>query len=184
MIPFRVVPPDIDESQKQGEDAATLVERLANEKAQIVGEQETSALIIGSDQVAVYRGQIIGKPTDREEAISQLELISNGTAELLTSVVVLNTLMRRVQVQTLIQFIALSRAGIECYLDTDQPYDCCGSVRVEGLGITLLKSIRSEDPSAVIGLPMIALVSMLENEGIDPLLIRVPTMTRESEFSD
>ena len=178
LIPFRVVPPDIDESPKQGEDATTLVERLAIEKAQIVGQQEPCALIIGSDQVAIYAGQIIGKPTDREEAISHLELISNGTAKLLTSAAVLNTLTGRTQVQTvstLIEFKALSRTGIEVYLDADKPYDCCGSVRIEGLGITLLKSIRSEDPTAVIGLPMIALVSMLENEGIEPLMTRPPT---------
>ena len=171
-MPFRVVPPDIDESAKKGEDATTLVERLASEKAQVVGQQEARALIIGSDQVAVYAGQIVGKPIDREDAISQLELISGGKAELLTSVAVINTLTGHTQVQTvptLIQFKELSRTAVEYYLDIDKPYDCCGSVRIEGLGITLLKSIRSEDPTAVMGLPMITLVSMLEKEGIDPL---------------
>ena len=180
LIPFRTVPPDIDESRKHDEDATTLVERLASEKAQVVGQHEASALIIGSDQVAVYAGQIVGKPIDREDAISQLELISGGKAELLTSVAVLNTLTRQTQTQTvstLIQFKSLSRPGIEFYLDTDKPYDCCGSVRVEGLGITLLKSIHSSDPTAVMGLPMIALVSMLEKEGIDPLMVKSPTRT-------
>ena len=183
LIPFRTVPPDIDESRKHDEDATTLVERLASEKARVVGQHEASALIIGSDQVAVYAGQIVGKPIDREDAISQLELISGGKAELLTSVAVLNTLTRQTQVQTvstLIQFKSLSRPGIEFYLDTDKPYDCCGSVRVEGLGITLLKSIHSSDPTAVMGLPMIALVSMLEKEGIDPLMVKSPT--RKSGF--
>ncbi|MDP7516541.1 MAG: Maf family protein [Arenicellales bacterium] len=183
LIPFRIVPPDIDESPKHDEDATTLVERLASEKAQVVGQHEASALIIGSDQVAVYAGQIVGKPIDREDAISQLELVSGGKAELLTSVAVLNTLTRQTQAQTvstLIQFKSLSRPGIEFYLDTDKPYDCCGSVRVEGLGITLLKSIHSSDPTAVMGLPMIALVSMLEKEGIDPLMIKSPT--RKSVF--
>ena len=187
LLPFRVVPPDIDESPKQDEDANTLVERLASEKAQVVGQHEASALIIGSDQVAVYAGQIVGKPIDREDAISQLELISEGKAELLTSVAVLNTLTGHTQaktVSTLIQFKALSRPGIEFYLDADQPYDCCGSVRVEGLGITLLKSIRSEDPTAVMGLPMIALVSMLEKEGIDPLMIGSPTTMSEFDSSN
>ena len=183
LIPFRTVPPDIDESRKHDEDATTLVERLASEKAQVVGQHEASALIIGSDQVAVYAGQIVGKPIDREDAISQLELISGGKAEILTSVAVLNTLTRQTQAQTvstLIQFKSLSRPGIEFYLDTDKPYDCCGSVRVEGLGITLLKSIHSSDPTAVMGLPMIALVSMLEKEGIDPLMVKSPT--RKSVF--
>ena len=183
LIPFRTVPPDIDESRKHDEDATTLVERLASEKAQVVGQHEASALIIGSDQVAVYAGQIVGKPIDREDAISQLELISGGKAELLTSVAVLNTLTRQTRAQTvstLIQFKSLSRPGIEFYLDTDKPYDCCGSVRVEGLGITLLKSIHSSDPTAVMGLPMIALVSMLEKEGIDPLMVKSPT--RKSVF--
>jgi len=183
LIPFRTVPPDIDESRKHDEDATTLVERLASEKAQVVGQHEASALIIGSDQVAVYAGQIVGKPIDREDAISQLELISGGKAKLLTSVAVLNTLTRQTQTQTvstLIQFKSLSRPGIEFYLDTDKPYDCCGSVRVEGLGITLLKSIHSSDPTAVMGLPMIALVSMLEKEGIDPLMVKSPT--RKSVF--
>jgi len=183
LIPFRTVPPDIDESRKHDEDATTLVERLASEKAQVVGQHEASALIIGSDQVAVYAGQIVGKPIDREDAISQLELVSGGKAELLTSVAVLNTLTRQTQsqtVSTLIQFKSLSRPGIEFYLDTDKPYDCCGSVRVEGLGITLLKSIHSSDPTAVMGLPMIALVSMLEKEGIDPLMVKSPT--RKSGF--
>ncbi len=183
LIPFRTVPPDIDESRKHDEDATTLVERLASEKAQVVGQHEASALIIGSDQVAVYAGQIVGKPIDREDAISQLELISGGKAELLTSVAVLNTLTRQTQAQTvstLIQFKSLRRPGIEFYLDTDKPYDCCGSVRVEGLGITLLKSIHSSDPTAVMGLPMIALVSMLEKEGIDPLMVKSPT--RKSVF--
>ena len=187
LIPFRVVPPDIDESPKQNEDATALVERLATQKALVVGQQEASALIIGSDQVAVYASQIVGKPANRKEGILQLELISNRTAELLTSVSVLNTLTGRTQVQTvstLIQFKALSRAGIEFYLDTDKPYDCCGSVRVEGLGITLLKSIRSEDPTAVIGLPMIALVSMLEKEGLDPLMIGSPTTMSEFDVSN
>ena len=182
LIPFRVVPPDIDESPKQDEGATTLVQRLACEKAQIVGHQETSALIIGSDQVAIYAGQIVGKPTDREEAVSQLELISNGIAELLTSVTLLNTLTGYTQIQTvstLIEFKTLDRVRIENYLDADKPYDCCGSVRVEGLGIALLKSIRSDDPTAVIGLPMIALVSMLKNEGIDPLMIRTPISVNE-----
>ena len=174
LIPFRVVLPDIDESPKQGEDATTLVERLASEKAQVVGQHEAGALIIGSDQVAVYAGQIVGKPIDREDAISQLELISGGNAELVTSVAVMNTRMGRTRIQTVstsIQFKELSRSRIEYYLDTDKPYDCCGSVRAEGLGITLLQSIRSEDPTAVMGLPMIALVSMLEKEGVDPLSI-------------
>lgn len=183
LIPFRTVPPDIDESRKHDEDATTLVERLASEKAQVVGQHEASALIIGSDQVAVYAGQIVGKPIDREDAISQLELISGGKAEILTSVAVLNTLTRQTQAQTvstLIQFKSLSRRGIEFYLDTDKPYDCCGSVRVEGLGITLLKSIHSSDPTAVMGLPMIVLVSMLEKEGIDPLMVKSPT--RKSVF--
>ncbi len=126
LIPFRVVPPDIDEWPKKGEDATTLVERLATEKAQVVGKREVSALIIGSDQVAVYAGQIVGKPTDRKEAISQLELISNESAELLTSVTVLNTLTGRTQIQTVstfIQFKALSRARIEFYIDTERPID-------------------------------------------------------------
>ncbi len=183
LIPFRTVPPDIDESRKHDEDATTLVERLASEKAQVVGQHEASALIIGSDQVAVYAGQIVGKPIDREDAISQLELVSGGKAELLTSVAVLNTLTRQTQAQTvstLIQFKSRSRPGSEFYLDTDKPYDCCGSVRVEGLGITLLKSIHSSDPTAVMGLPMIALVSMLEKEGIDPLMVKSPT--RKSVF--
>ena len=178
LIPFRIVPPDIDETPKHDEDATALVERLASKKAQVVGQHEASALIIGSDQVAVYAGQIVGKPIDREDAIKQLELISGGKAELLTSVAVLNTLTRQTQAQTvstLIQFKALTRPGIEIYLDTDKPYDCCGSVRVEGLGMTLLKSIHSSDPTAVMGLPMIALVSMLEKEGIDPLMIKLPT---------
>jgi septum formation protein len=187
LLPFRVVSPDIDESPKQDEDANTLVERLAREKAQVVGQQESNALIIGSDQVAVYAGQIVGKPIDREDAISQLELISEGKAELLTSVAVLNTLTGHIQAKTVstsIQFKALSRPGIEFYLDTDKPYDCCGSVRVEGLGITLLKSIRTEDPTAVMGLPMIALVSMLEKEGIDPLMIGSPTTMSEFKSSN
>ena len=122
--------------------------------------------------MAVDAGQIVGKPIDLEDAISQLELISGGKAELLTSVAVISTLTGHTQVQTvptLIQFKELSRTAIEYYLDIDKPYDCCGSVRIEGLGITLLKSIRSEDPTAVMGLPMITLVSMLEKEGIDPL---------------
>ena len=187
LIPFRVVSPNIDESPKKGENPTTLVKRLSTEKALVVGQQETSALIIGSDQVAIYAGQIIGKPIDRDDAISQLELISDGSAELLTGVTLLNAFTGRTQVQTVstsIKFRALTRAEIEYYLDTDKPYDCCGSVRVEGLGITLLKSIRSEDPTAVIGLPMIALVSMLENEGINPLVVRAPTSTNQSECSN
>ena len=176
-IPFRVVPPDIDESPKQGENANVLVERLARAKAQVVGRQETNSLIIGSDQVAIYAGEIIGKPSDREEAIYQLELISNRTAKLLTCVTVLNMFTGRTQIETvltLITFKALSRTRIELYLDADKPYDCCGSVRVEGLGVTLFKSMQSEDPTSVIGLPMIALTSMLEKEGIDPLISATP----------
>lgn len=168
-IPFDIVSPDIDESPHAAESPQALVERLAIAKAQAVANSERDALVIGSDQVAVHDGEIVGKPHDHPHAVAQLRAASGKTITLFTGLALVNSATGRIQCEVLpyrVVFRALTDEQIERYLRKEQPYNCAGSVRSEGMGIALLERFEGDDPNTLIGLPLIRLVRMLENEGV------------------
>lgn len=171
-IPFETIAPDVDETPLQGETPQQLVERLAVGKAQAVARKAKSALVIGSDQVAVHNGEIIGKPRDHVHAVQQLRAASGNTITLYTGLALVNSDTGTTQSEVVlyrVTFRRLTDEQIETYLRKEQPYDCAGSVKSEGLGIALLQRFEGEDPNTLIGLPLIRLVSMLEQEGVLPL---------------
>ena len=169
MIPFEVVAPEVDETACPGETPQALVERLAIAKAQAVAAKHPQALIIGSDQVAVHAGEIVGKPLTHERAVAQLKIASGKTVTLYTGLALINSATGRVQSEVVpyrVLFRSLSDAQIENYLRKEQPYHCAGSVKSEGLGVALLERFEGEDPATLIGLPLIRLIRMLEHEGL------------------
>lgn len=171
-LPFVSVAPQVDESPRPGEPPQVLVLRLAEAKARAVAQDFPDALIIGSDQVACIEERILGKPGDRQRAIAQLEQASGRCVVFQTGLCLLNADTGRAQ--TLVEpfrvhFRPLSRARIEAYLDREQPYNCAGSFKSEGLGIALFERLEGDDPSALVGLPLIRLVTLLATEGLDPL---------------
>jgi len=168
-LSFKVHHPDIDESTIPGETARELVSRLATQKALAISADAQGGLIIGSDQVAVQGDKIEGKPRDRQDAIRQLSEASGREITLQTGLALLNSTSGRVQVDVIpykVRFRKLTLPQIEAYLDVEVPFGCCGSLRADGLGIALLESLTGDDPSALIGLPLIRLVEMLESEGV------------------
>ena len=173
MIPFDIVSPDVDETPLAGESARDLVLRLSEQKAQVVAAKTEDALVIGSDQVAVHADdQIIGKPRDHAHAVRQLTDSSGKTITLYTGLAVINSASGVVQKDVIpytVEFKTLSRTQIETYLNKEKPYGCSGSLRADGLGIALLRRFTGDDPTALIGLPLIRLVSMLINEGLSPV---------------
>ena len=171
-IEFTAISPNIDESPLPEEAPEALVQRLSEEKARKVAHQYSNHLVIGSDQVTVVNYEIVGKPSNRAQAIKQLEAASGRTVSLYTGVALLNSGTGRIQVDVLpyrVQFRELTRAVIENYIDKDQPYDCGGSLRSEGLGIALLSKFEGEDPNILLGLPLIRLIDMLAEESVFPL---------------
>lgn len=169
MIPFEVVVPDVDETPHQHESPQALVERLAILKAQTVASKHRNALVIGSDQVAVHNGEIVGKPLTHERAVDQLKSASGKTVMLYTGLALVNSSSGQVQSEVVpygVTFRALTDIQIETYLRKEQPYHCAGSVKSEGLGVALLERFDGEDPATLIGLPLIRLIRMLENEGL------------------
>lgn len=173
MIPFDVVAPDIDETPLPNESATDLVLRLATQKAERIANQVEDALVIGSDQVAVHDDiGIIGKPTDHDHAIRQLQTASGKTIVLYTGLALINTRTGNIQsdvVPYTVKFRTLTDHQIERYLAKEKPYGCSGSLRADGLGIALLERFEGDDPTALIGLPLIRLVSMLQAEGLSPV---------------
>jgi septum formation protein len=168
-IPFEVSAPDVDETPRSGETPSAMVERLSIEKAQKIAGGRPGTLVIGSDQVAVYNGAIVGKPHSHDKAVEQLRSASGRAVTLYTGLALVNADTRRIQIEVIpyrVTFRTLSDAQIESYLRKEQPYSCAGSVRSEGLGIALLEKFEGDDPNTLIGLPLIRLVRMLENEGI------------------
>jgi septum formation protein len=168
-IPFEVSAPDVDETPRSGETPSAMVERLSIEKAQKIAGGRPGTLVIGSDQVAVYNGAIVGKPHSHDKAVEQLRSASGKAVTLYTGLALVNADTRRIQIEVIpyrVTFRTLSDAQIESYLRKEQPYSCAGSVRSEGLGIALLEKFEGDDPNTLIGLPLIRLVRMLENEGI------------------
>lgn len=171
-LPFTVESPAVDETRRPDEPPQVLVLRLAEAKAAAVAGRHPGAIVIGSDQVACIDDQVLGKPGDRAQAIAQLELAAGRTVVFQTGLCVLNALTGRTQ--TLVEpfrvhFRNLPRRRIEAYVDREQPYDCAGSFKSEGLGIALFDRLEGDDPSALIGLPLIRLITLLESEGFHPL---------------
>lgn len=167
-FPFSVVSPQVDETPHAGEAPAALAERLALAKAQAVAALHPAAFVIGSDQVADLDGQPIGKPGTHERAVHQLTAMSGRTVVFQTAVAVVAPGFAQVaRVPVKVRFRALQATEIEHYLRLEQPYDCAGSAKSEGLGISLLEAIESDDPTALIGLPLIASCRLLRAAGLD-----------------
>lgn len=170
-LPYRTKHPEIDETPLPNETAAALVSRLAEEKARAVAPAYKDALVIGSDQVAVLDEQIIGKPGTHERAAEQLRAASGRSVTFLTGLSLLNTKTGTCQTEVVpyhVHFRPLSEALIQGYLEHEQPYNCAGSFRSEGAGIVLFERLEGDDPNALVGLPLIRLVRMLEAEGVSP----------------
>lgn len=172
-LPFTVVAPGIDESPRAGEKPEALSLRLATEKARAVSRRHPGALVIGADQVATLDGATaIGKPGDHARAREQLRAASGRTMQFHTALCVTRQtdgFDECASVATRVRFRRLDDAEIDCYLRIEQPWDCAGAARVEGLGIALLDAVEDDDPSALVGLPLIALTRILRRAGLSPL---------------
>jgi septum formation protein len=169
-VPFDVVSPDIDETPLAGESPEQTALRLSIAKARAV--RATGALVIGSDQVATFDGRQIGKPGTHEKAVAQLQAMRGRDVEFHSALCVLDSRTDRVQsadIVTRVRFRNYSDNEIEIYLRAETPYDCAGSAKAEGLGIALLDAIESDDPTALIGLPLIELSRMLRAAGFSIL---------------
>lgn len=168
-LPFQTAAPDVDETPLPGESAEQTSWRLAQAKAQVVAKRFPDALIIGSDQVALLDGQQIGKPLNHDNAVRQLSTMRGKTVTFYTALALLNASSGKMQTDvaiTRVSFRDLRDDEIERYLKKEQPYHCAGSAKSEGLGIALISRIEGDDPNALIGLPLILLVSMLEKQGV------------------
>ena len=164
--------PGIDESPLTDEPPATLVQRLAETKARHLANRYLDCLIIGSDQVATIDNQILGKPHTHENAFAQLASFRNREVTFMTGLCLFNPSTKRSQSSVesyKVRFRNLTDSQIENYLRREQPYDCAGSFKSEGLGVCLFEQLEGEDFNTLIGLPLIALTRMLANEGMDPL---------------
>ena len=171
-LPFEVVRPEVDETPHAGELPMALAQRLAMEKALAVARQHPQAVVIGSDQVADLDGEPLGKPGSHERAVAQLQRMSGHTVVFQTAVAVVcieSGFAEQALAQVKVQFRQLSDAAIETYLRAEAPYDCAGSAKSEGLGIALLERIDNQDPSALVGLPLIHTCRLLRAAGL-PLL--------------
>ena len=171
-LPFETASPNVDETEVGGETPEQLVERLAESKARAVAKSHPDALIIGSDQVAVLDNQILGKPGNHETAVQQLSNASGKNVLFLTGLCLLNTATGKAQTNVNIfsvKFRQLSASQINNYLQREKPYDCAGSFKSEGLGISLFEKMEGDDPNTLIGLPLITLINMLSAEGVGVL---------------
>ena len=171
-LPFEVVSPQVDETPRPGEPPAALAARLAAAKAAAVSALHPQAVVIGSDQVAELDGAPIGKPGTHERAVAQLRAMRGRSVVFHTAVAVQRAAAGyagAALAPVTVCFRDLSDAEIEHYLHTEQPYDCAGSAKCETLGIALLAAIESDDPTALVGLPLIRTCVLLRAAGIDPL---------------
>ncbi|HET7633510.1 MAG TPA: Maf family nucleotide pyrophosphatase [Burkholderiales bacterium] len=169
-LPFTCVAPEVDETPLPQEEPQSMALRLASAKARAGAEKFPAALIVGSDQVAVAAGTILGKPGSREAATQQLRLTRGASALFHTALCLLDApsgSARTAVVTTRVRYRDYSDAQIARYLERDEPWQCAGSARLEALGITLIERLEGEDPTALIGLPLIALTTMLNAEGIE-----------------
>lgn len=168
-VPFETAAPDIDETPRAGESPQALVERLSIAKARAVAPRYPDALVIGSDQVAVHGSDIVGKPGTLENARAQLRAAAGRRVTLYTGLALLDARDGDVQyalVPYSVHLRALTPQQIDNYLIKDQPFDCAGSVRAEGLGIAVIERFEGDDPNALIGLPLVQLTRMLEQRGL------------------
>ncbi|GLS89136.1 Maf-like protein YceF [Psychromonas marina] len=168
-LSFLTEKPNVDETPLDDETAQQLVERLAIEKAQAVTANFENALVIGSDQVCMNNGQILGKPGNFENAFQQLKAASGKSITFYTGLAVINSKTGNIQSIVepyVVKFRVLSDQMISNYLNKEQPYNCAGSFKSEGYGISLFDAFEGKDPNSLIGLPLISLISMLENEGM------------------
>ena len=167
-VPFEVFAPDLDETPLPGETAVDTAIRLAEAKARAAGAHFPDALIIGSDQVATLDGMQLGKPHTHENATRQLRMMRGRSVVFNTALSLFNSQSGKIQnrlVPFTVTFRDLDDEQIERYLAKEQPYNCAGSAKSEGLGIALIARMEGDDPNALIGLPLIALIDMLQNEG-------------------
>jgi septum formation protein len=171
-VPFAVEVPDVDEATLPGESPRATALRLAEAKARAVARRHAAALVLGSDQVVDLDGVAVSKPADRADAKRQLCASSGRTLVFHTAVALVDAESGRLQlrcVDVASTFRALDEPEIDRYLDREQPFDCAGSVKSEGFGIALFERITSDDPTALIGLPLISVAAMLRAEGFDVL---------------
>ena len=171
-LPFEVEAPGVDETPRPGEAPAALAQRLALEKARAVAARHPQDVVIGSDQVADLAGEPLGKPGDHARAVAQLQRMSGQRVVFQTALAVVrrDTGFEAVDLAAVsVTFRTLSDAEIEIYLRLDEPYDCAGSARSESLGVALLSAIDSDDPTALVGLPLIRTCALLRAAGLDPL---------------
>ncbi|HEY1128207.1 MAG TPA: Maf family nucleotide pyrophosphatase [Roseateles sp.] len=169
-LPFEAVAPEVDETALPGEAPAALAERLALAKARAVAALRPGAVVIGSDQVADLGGETIGKPGTHEAATAQLRRMSGREVVFQTAVAVVAPGLAAIErAEVRVRFRELGDAAIEAYLRADQPYDCAGSAKVESLGVALLEAVQSDDPTALVGLPLIRTCALLRRAGLEPL---------------
>ena len=171
-IPFSVADPRLAEGARPGETPEGTARRLAEAKSLAVAARFRDALIIGCDQVAVGNGEVLGKPGTRENAVRQLRTLSGSEAVFYTAVCVHNTSARASRTRVVpcrVTFRRFDDGTIDRYLAREQPYDCAGSAKAEGLGIALIAKMEGEDPSALVGLPLIALIDLLREQGLNVL---------------
>ena len=169
-LPFEVAAPQVDESCRPGESPEALVLRLSEAKARAVAASLADALVIGSDQVAVIDDEILGKPGGRERAIGQLVRASGRRVTFLTGLCLVDAASGRAHAVCEpfhVRFRALSPEQITRYVDRERPFDCAGSFKSEGYGITLFQRLEGDDPTALIGLPLIRLVELLGRHGVE-----------------
>jgi septum formation protein len=172
-LPFEAMSPDIDETPLAGETPEATAIRLARAKAEAIASRAPGALVIGSDQVATLDGLQIGKPGSHDKALQQLQLMRGRKVVFHTALCLLDArrahseaAVQMKNVQTFVTFRDLPDHELDAYLRIEQPYDCAGSAKNEGLGIALIDRIESDDPTALTGLPLIALTTMLRNAGV------------------
>lgn len=168
-LPFDVRAPAVDETALPGEEARETALRLAQAKARAVATSCPGALVIGCDQVAALDGIALGKPGDHANAVAQLKAMRGKRVVFHTALALLNAAngtLHTAEVPTTVQFRKYDDDAIERYLQLERPYDCAGSARIEGLGIALVDSVHGDDPSALIGLPLMQLTTMLGKEGV------------------
>lgn len=176
-LPFETAAPDIDESPLPDEEPESLVKRLSLEKAQAVAADYPQSLIIGSDQLACVDKRIFGKPGSHQKAMQQLRLMSGRAVTYLTGLTLYDTASgnSRTRCETVrVHFRELTDTQLDNYLQREKPYNCAGSFKSEALGIALCSKIECEDPNALVGLPLIHLVDMLEKFGVDVLSFPTP----------
>ena len=169
LIPFNSISPKIDETALDGEKPHQTALRLAQEKAKKIGAEYPHALVIGCDQVATLDGEQLGKPLNHQNATKQLQTMRGREVTFHSALCLYNAATGNMQsevVTYLVRFRQLTDAQIDNYLTKEQPYQCAGSAKSEGLGIALMERMIGEDPNALIGLPLIKLITMLQNEGV------------------